>query len=156
MKDNVVKLKAELRWAYLAKPNTEGEYATGKYQVDIVIDEQEKRKLKAFAGNLSGKQILRAEEDGRFRLTVKTARKPAVVDRYKKPMSDEEVACIGNGTTALVAVNIFEAKNQRFAGLCAVKVLELKECTSAENIFDDDEEDLEEEGSLFDDDEVLS
>ena len=39
MANEVILKNVKLRWAYLDKPQTTGEFASNKYQVDVVLDD---------------------------------------------------------------------------------------------------------------------
>ena len=43
MANEIILKNVKLRWAYLDKPQTNGEFASNKYQVDVVLDEASKK-----------------------------------------------------------------------------------------------------------------
>lgn len=130
----------ELCWAYLAEPNTKGEYASGKYQVDVVINEDQKALLETL--QFSPKQKIKDLGEGKFSVTLKSTVKPRVLDKDCMPMSDETVAKIGNGSIANVKVVAYETRGATFLGLSDIRVKNLIEYTGASSVqelLDDDE-----------------
>ena len=139
MANEVILKNAKLRWAYLDKPQTNGEFASNKYQVDVVLDEASK---KAVEGMKSSRQKFK-EKDGETIITLKSTVKPHVyvMDKgIKRLMTDEELKTIGNDTIAHVKVNQYNTKKYgAFAGLGALKIVELKRYASDDDFGDDDD-----------------
>lgn len=139
MANEVILKNVKLRWAYLDKPQTNGEYASNKYQVDVVLDDVAK---KAVEGLKSNRQKFK-EKDGDTLITLKSSVKPHVyvVDKgIKRLMTDEELKSVGNDTVAHVKVNQYNTqKYGMFAGLGAIKIVELKQYTGDDDFGDDDD-----------------
>lgn len=139
MANEVILKNVKLRWAYLDKPQTQGEYASNKYQVDVVLDEAAKKSVE---GLKSSRQKFK-EKDGETLITLKSSVKPHVyvMDRgIKRLMTDEEMKKIGNDTIAHVKVNQYNTKKYgAFAGLGAVKIVELKQYSADDDFGDDDD-----------------
>lgn len=139
MANEIILKNVKLRWAYLDRPNTQGEFASNKYQVDVVLDPASK---KAVEGLKSNRQKFK-EKDGETIITLKSSVKPHVYvmdNGIKRLMSDEEMKKIGNDTVAHVKVNQYNTpKFGAFAGLGAIKVIELKQYTGDDDFGDDDD-----------------
>lgn len=139
MANEVILKNVKLRWAYLDKPQTNGEYASNKYQVDVVLDDVAK---KAVEGMKSNRQKFK-EKDGDTLITLKSSVKPHVyvVDKgIKRLMTDDELKSVGNDTVAHVKVNQYSTqKYGMFAGLGAIKIVELKQYTGDDDFGDDDD-----------------
>lgn len=139
MANEVILKNVKLRWACLDKPQTQGEYASNKYQVDVVLDEAAKKSVE---GLKSSRQKFK-EKDGETLITLKSSVKPHVyvMDRgIKRLMTDEEMKKIGNDTIAHVKVNQYNTKKYgAFAGLGAVKIVELKQYSADDDFGDDDD-----------------
>jgi hypothetical protein len=142
-----------LMWSYLVTPQVEGDYASGKYQVDIVISDEDKAKLDSFT--ISSKQKFKKTDDG-WQICVKSKKKPKVVDTAKKELSDEVISKIGNGTKAVVSLNIFNTRGQNFVGLGQVMIKELVEYGGGDDFADIPAETSGDTEDPFDTDEVLS
>ena len=54
----------QLQYASLARPNTEGEYASGKFEVRVIMNKEQVQTLKGFG--LSRLVSFRKEEDGSY------------------------------------------------------------------------------------------
>ena len=139
MANEVILKNVKLRWAYLDKPQTNGEFASNKYQVDVVLDDVAK---KAVEGMKSNRQKFK-EKDGDTLITLKSSVKPHVyvVDKgIKRLMTDDELKSVGNDTVAHVKVNQYNTqKYGMFAGLGAIKIVELKQYTGDDDFGDDDD-----------------
>ncbi len=139
MANEVILKNVKLRWAYLDKPQTSGEFASNKYQVDVVLDEANKKLVE---GLKSSRQKFK-EKDGVTLITLKSSVKPHVYisDKgIKRLMTDEEMSKVGNDTIAHVKVNQYATKKfGTFAGLGAVKIVELKQYTGDDDFGDDDD-----------------
>ena len=132
----------ELMWAFLAQPQTKGEFASNKYQVDEVLEGEN---LKTIESLKSKKQSIK-EKDGIKTITLKSTVKPKVYDATGKLMADEDVAKIGNGTVAMVNVSQYDTgKYGTFVGLSAVKVKKLNMYNGSDVFGDEDEEVFDEE-----------
>lgn len=139
MANEVLLKNVKLKWSYLDKPNSQGEFASNKYQVDVVLDEVNKKLIE---GVMSKRQKLK-EKDGEVTITLKSTVKPRVytMDKgIKRLMTDAELAQIGNGTVAHVKVNQYNTqKFGAFAGLGAIKIVELKQYSGDDDFGDDDD-----------------
>lgn len=133
--DNKILKNVKLRWAYLAKPNTAGEFASNKYQVDLVLDGDN---LKTVQSLKNKKQVIK-EKDGINTITLKSSVKPYVYDKTKALLSEEDLAKIGNDTVAHVQVTLYESKFGKYLGLGAIKIIDLKPYGAGADIFGDDE-----------------
>ena len=137
----VVLKNVELNWAFLAEPSTKGEYASGKYQVDIVFDEEQKKTLETL--QFSPKQKIKDAGDGKYTITLKSTIKPRVLDNDLLPMPDEKVGKIGNGSTANVKIVAYETRGAIFLGLSDIRIKTFVEYTggaSVKDLLDDGEE----------------
>lgn len=142
----------ELRWAHLSQPSTKGEYASNKYEVMVVMDKDNAKLVKELK---NASQDLKEFEDGMYGITLKSSKKPRVVNKAKKVMSDDEVASIGNGTKAIVKVNQYIGfKSKVFLGLQAVMITDLKEY-AGEDPFADIEALDDDDATMTDDDDLL-
>lgn len=131
----IVLKNVKLRWPFLAKKNEGGEFASGKYQVDVVLEGDN---LKTIEGLKNKKQKIK-ERDGVSTITLKSSVKPHVYDRGKALMSDEAIAKIGNDSVAHVKVTQYSSKFGDYLGLGSIKVLEVKEYTGSDSDFGDDD-----------------
>lgn len=131
----IVLKNVELRWPYLAKKNDAGEFASGKYQVDVVLEGEN---LKTIEGLKNKKQKIK-ERDGVFTIVLKSSVKPRVYNRAKQVMSDEDISKIGNGTTAHVKVTQYSSKFGDYLGLGSIKILDVKEYSGSDADFGDDD-----------------
>jgi hypothetical protein len=139
MANEIILKNVKLRWAYLDKPQTTGEFASNKYQVDVVLDSASKKAVEELK---SSRQKFK-EKDGDTLITLKSSVKPHVYvmdNGIKRLISDEEMKKIGNDTVAHVKVNQYNTnKYGMFAGLGAIKVIELKQYTGDDDFGDDDD-----------------
>ena len=147
MKETVLK-NVKIRWPFLSKPNTEGEFASNKYQLDIIL-EGDNRKI--MEGLINKKQKIK-ERDGVASITLKSSVKPRVYDSAKALMSDEDLAKVGNDSVAHVKVTSYSSKFGDYAGLGSVKVIKVKEYLGDADFGDDDDDS---DAAPFDDDEEL-
>lgn len=140
----------ELRWAHLAEPSTKGEFASNKYEVFVVMNKKDAdlvSKLK------SPNQDVKELDDGLYGITLKSSKKPRVMNKRKEILSDDELKAIGNGTRAIVKANQYVGfKGKVFLGLQAVMITDLKEYLG-EDPFPDIEADADD--SATDDDELI-
>lgn len=137
----VILKNVELRWPFLTKKNEGGEFASGKYQVDVVLEGDN---LKTIEGLKNKKQKIK-ERDGVSTITLKSSVKPRVYNRSKQVMSDDEVMKIGNGTTAHVKVTQYSSKFGDYLGLGSIKILDVKEYSGNDADFGDDDEEGQDE-----------
>lgn len=140
MQEFVLK-NVELRWPYLAKKNEGGEFASNKYQVDLVLTGDNLKKVEEAKNK---KQKIK-ERDGVSTITLKSSVKPRVYDRSKAIMSDEDIAKIGNGTVAHVKVTQYSSKFGDYLGLGSVKVLEVKQYSGSDDFGDDEDDEGQDE-----------
>lgn len=123
--DAITVKNVKLKWAFLAEPNTKGEYASNKYQVDILVPSATAKEITA---KISKRQKFKKDEEtGLYSLSVKSSKKPMVMDAHKHLMSDDDIRKIGNGSEGHVKINFFEVRKEVFAGLNAVMVTKLVE-----------------------------
>lgn len=155
MNSNVVVLQnVTLKWAFLSKPQTEGPYASGRYQVNIVMSDEDKKKLESY--DIASQQKFRKTEEGLWEICVKSKNKPTVKDAHKNALSDELIQKIGNGSTAVVALNIFEMRGKNFIGLNGIILRKLVEYTGSSPLDSIEIEGVEEAVPFDTEDEVLS
>lgn len=138
----------ELRWASLAEPQTKGEFASNKYQVDVVFNKDTAKLVKDLK---NARQTLKDLGDGLYSITLKSNKKPRVVNSKKMAMSDDELKSIGNGTKAIVKATQYKGfKDAIFLGLTAVMITDLHEYTGADPFadieVDDDSASMSEDG----------
>lgn len=140
---------AELRWAFLAEPQTKGEFASNKYQVDVVIGKEDAKAIKDLK---NARQTLKDLGDGLYSITLKSNKKPQVVNAKKVPLSDDELKSIGNGTKAIVKATQYKGfKDAIFLGLRAVMITNLVPYAGADafadiDVADDTPFDVSEDG----------
>lgn len=124
----------ELRWACLAEPMTRGEFASNKYQVDVVMDKDTAKIVKELK---NPRQQIKELDDGLYSITLKSTKQPNVLDARKVKLSEEDMKRIGNGTKANVRVNQYLGfKDQTFLGLKAVMITGLQEYAGADDFAD--------------------
>ena len=144
MKPTQTLKNVELMWAFLAQPQTKGEFASNKYQVDVVLDGEN---LKLIEDLKSKKQQIK-EKDGIKTFTLKSSVKPRVYDATGRLMTDDEVAKIGNGSVAMVNITQFTTpKYGSFVGLSAVKIKKMNTYTGSD-VFGDEDEEVFDEGLI--------
>lgn len=123
----------KLKWAFLAQPNTKGDFASNKYQVDVVLEGANLDTVNSLKNN---KQKVK-DKDGIKTITLKSSRKPRVYTATGALMSDAEIAKIGNDSVAHVIVEQYDAgKFGKMLGLGSIKVVELKAYTAGDNFED--------------------
>lgn len=149
----IVLKNVELRWAFLAEPQTKGEFASNKYQVDVVLDETAMKQIKPV---LNSRQSIK-EKDGISTVALKSSVKPHVYIKdkgVKRLMTDEELKSVGNGTKAMVKAVQYDTKRYgTFVGLGAILITDLKHY-AADDDFGEDDDDIfaesdEEDGELI-------
>lgn len=144
MKPTQTLKNVELMWAFLAQPQTKGEFASNKYQVDVVLDGEN---LKLIEDLKSKKQQIK-EKDGIKTFTLKSSVKPRVYDATGRLMTDDEVAKIGNGSVAMVNITQFTTpKYGSFVGLSAVKIKKMNTYIGSD-VFGDEDEEVFDEGLI--------
>lgn len=142
----------ELNWAHLGEPSTKGEYASNKYEVQVVVDKEQAKVINELKNS---SQDLKKLEDGRYAITLKSQSKPIVMDAKKIRWDVDKAKTIGNGTIANVSVNQYVGfKNKTFLGLNGVMVLDLKEYAGADP-FADIEADADDSAPFDSDDDEL-
>lgn len=142
----------ELRWAHLAEPSTKGEFASNKYEVQVVMSKDDAKLVKELK---SPQQEIKELGDGLYGITLKSSKKPKVVNKAKVPLTDDEIKAIGNGTRAIVKANQYSGfKGKTFLGLQAVMVTDLKAYEGADP-FSDIEADADDSAPFDTDDDDL-
>ena len=142
----------ELRWACLAEPQTRGEFASNKYQVDVVFGKEDAKAIKELK---NARQTIKDLGDGLYSITLKSNRKPQVVDTKKRPLSVDELKAIGNGTKAIVKANQYNGfKGKTFLGLQAIMITTLVPYEGADP-FSDIEADADDSAPFDTDDDDL-
>lgn len=140
----------ELRWPHLAEPSTKGEFASNKYEVLVVMD---KKNADAVSKLKAPNQDLKELEDGLFAITLKSSKKPKVMNKRKELLSDDELKAIGNGTRAIVKANQYVGfKGKTFLGLNAVMVTDLHEYAGGDPFADIE---VDADDSATDDDDLI-
>ena len=140
----------ELRWPHLAEPSTKGEFASNKYEVFVVMD---KKNADAVSKLKASNQDIKELDDGLYGITLKSSKKPKVMNKRKELLSDDELKAIGNGTRAIVKANQYVGfKNKVFLGLNAIMITELHEYAGGDP-FSDIEVDADD--SITDDDDLI-
>lgn len=145
--DNLVVKNVKLKWAFLAEPNTQGDYASGKYEVSVVLSPEQAEDLK---GKINARQKIKTDKDGDLVITLKSSVRPIVVDASNLPLGAEKLKKLGNGTVANVRVNLYQARGMTFAGIGAIKIKDYKEYVSKADTSDLDDEDTLAANSLGD------
>lgn len=142
----------ELRWAHLAEPSTKGEFASNKYEVQVVMSKDDAKLVKELK---SPQQEIKELGEGLYGITLKSSKKPKVVNKAKVPLTDDEIKAIGNGTRAIVKANQYSGfKGKTFLGLQAVMVTDLKAYEGADP-FSDIEADADDSAPFDTDDDDL-
>ena len=131
---NAILLKdVEIRWAFLSEPQTRGEYASNKYQVDVLMTKEQAQQVKKLK---NPRQNIK-EVDGKYSITLKSSRQPSVVGKDKVAFTEDELKTIGNGTKAIVKATQYKGyKDQIFLGLKAIMITDLKKYTGADDFAD--------------------
>lgn len=156
--DNTMNITGEIFWAYLAKPNTSGEFPSNKYQVTLAVDKATAVILKK---KINPKQKIK-EVDGKYHIQLKSMLKPIVKLANKTDAPLEVVEKIGNGTTAIVKINFYTVKKEVYAGLNAVllkKIVEYNNDPFSDVEVEVDSEDLDvpfdSEGASADEEDLI-
>lgn len=143
--DTILLKNVKLKWPFLAAPNNKGEFASNKYQVDLVLEGDN---LEAVKKIINPRQKIKVK-DGESVITLKSSVKPRVYNKIKAIMSDEDLKKVGNGSIAHVHVTQYDSKKfGMFAGLGSIKIIDVKEFSGdddfgdSEDIFVEDEEEL--------------
>lgn len=140
----------ELRWAHLAEPSTKGEFASNKYEVMVIMNKKQADEVSKLKGN---SQDLKELDDGLFGITLKSSKKPRVMNKRKEYLTDDEVKSIGNGTRAIVKANQYVGfKGKIFLGLNAVMITDLHEYMGADPFADIE---VDADDSTTDDDDLI-
>lgn len=152
MKSTLLK-DVELRWAYLAEPQTRGEFASNKYQVDVVMNKDQAAVVK---GLKNARQTIKDLGNGLYSITLKSNRQPQVVNAKKVVMTADELKSIGNGTKAIVKVGQYKGfKDATFLGLSAVMVTNLVQYAGADAFAEIDVADDDTAPFSSDDDDII-
>lgn len=147
----------QLYWAFLDRKNTQGEYASNKYEVTVWLTPEQAEEVKKLPR--SSRQKIK-EDNGGYKITLKSTLKPRVtLNATRSIASDDVLKTVGNGTTANVRISLYTAKGQPFLGLGSIVLKDIKEYranndsslyddegtskVSAEDPFDDDDEILD-------------
>jgi len=146
---SIVLKDVELRWAFLSAPQTKGEYASNKYQVDVLMDEKTMKQVKEL---INSRQKIKKVDD-KYSITLKSSRQPKVVGSDKHVLSSDDLKNIGNGTVAHVKANQYQGyKDQVFLGLRSIMIKNLVEYNGGDDFAEfDDDSDI----SSSDDDELI-
>lgn len=136
--DNIIVKNVKLKWAHLAEPNTQGDYASGKYEVSVVLTAEQAEQVK---GAINARQKIKTDKDGDLTVTLKSSVKPIVVDKNGMAYSPDMLKKLGNGTVANVRINLYQSRGMTFAGIGAIKVKDFKEYVSKADTSDLDDED---------------
>ena len=140
----------ELRWAHLAEPSTKGEFASNKYEVLVVMD---KKNADAVSKLKATNQDLKEFDGGLYGITLKSSKKPKVLNKRKERLTDDELKAIGNGTRAIVKANQYVGfKGKVFLGLNAVMITDLHEYEGADPFADIE---VDADDSTSDDDDLI-
>lgn len=140
----------ELRWAHLAEPSTKGEFASNKYEVFVVMNKKQADEVSKLK---SANQDIKELDDGLYGITLKSSKKPKVMNKRKEYLSDDELKAIGNGTRAIVKANQYVGfKGKVFLGLNAVMITSLQEYMGADPFADIE---AEADDSATDDDDLI-
>ena len=152
--NSIVLKDVELKWAFLESPQTRGEYASNKYQVDVIMSSDQAKAVKEL---INPRQQLKKTDDGKYSITLKSSKKPKVTDKSKSIMSDEDIKAIGNGTVAHVKANQDKCfKDQIFLGLKAVMITDFKKYDGGDD-FEDIDAVADDDAAPFDtdDDDII-
>lgn len=136
--ENIVVKNVKLKWAYLAQPNTQGDYASGKYEVTVALTPEQAEEIR---GKINARQKIKVDKDGDTVITLKSSVKPIVANPMGMQYTDAELSKIGNGTTANVRINLYPSRGMTFAGIGAIRVKELKEYVAQGDLSDLADED---------------
>ena len=148
--DNIVVKNVKLKWAHLAEPNTQGDYASGKYEVSVVLSPEQAEQVR---GVINARQKIKTDKDGDLTITIKSSVKPLVVDKTGMAYAPDILKKLGNGTVANVRINLYQSRGMTFAGIGAIKVKDFKEYINKADTSDLNDEDMAEPslGDLEDD-----
>ncbi len=134
--NSIVLKDVELKWAFLESPQTRGEYASNKYQVDVIMSADQAKAVKEL---INPDRKPKKADDGKYQITLKSSKKPKVTDKNKCVMSDDDVKVIGNGSIAHVKANQYKGfKDQIFLGLKAVMITDFKKYDGGDDFEDID------------------
>jgi hypothetical protein len=124
----------ELRWPHLDKPSTKGEFASNKYEVMVVFDKDTADLVKKYKNT---SQDIKELEGDLYGITLKSSKKPVIMNKRKERLSDDVVATIGNGSRAIVRANQYKGfKDKIFLGLNAVMITDLHEYAGSDPFSD--------------------
>lgn len=144
--DTILLKNVKLKWPFLAAPNNKGEFASNKYQVDLVLEGDN---LEAVKKIINPRQKIKVK-DGESVITLKSSVKPRVYNKIKAIMSDEDLKKVGNGSIAHVHVTQYDSKKfGMFAGLGSIKIIDVKEFSGDDDFGDDEDIFVEDEEELI-------
>lgn len=144
--DTILLKNVKLKWPFLAAPNNKGEFASNKYQVDLVLEGDN---LEAIKKIINPRQKIKVK-DGESVITLKSSVKPRVYNKIKAVMSDEDLKKVGNGSIAHVHVTQYDSKKfGMFAGLGSIKIIDVKEFSGDDDFGDDEDIFVEDEEELI-------
>ena len=144
--DTILLKNVKLKWPFLAAPNNKGEFASNKYQVDLVLEGDN---LEAVKKIINPRQKIKVK-DGESVITLKSSVKPRVYNKIKAIMSDEDLKKVGNGSIAHVHVTRYDSKKfGMFAGLGSIKIIDVKEFSGDDDFGDDEDIFVEDEEELI-------
>lgn len=148
--ENLVVKNVKLKWAHLAEPNTQGDYASGKYEVSVTLTAEQAEQVRAA---INARQKIKTDKDGDLVVTLKSSVRPLVTDKAGVAYSTETLKKLGNGTVANVRINLYQSRGMTFAGIGAIRVKEFKEYINKADTSDLADEDMAETslGDLEDD-----
>lgn len=152
MSEKVVLKNVTIKWPFLAEANTKGDFATNKYEVTVVLSEDQAVDLK---GRISPKQKIKVDKDNDTVITLKSKLPPRVLNKEGLPMSVEDIKKIGNGSVANIRVSLFECRGSVFAGIDTLLMKEVKEYVkgSVADLLDEDTAQTTGAAGLLEDDE---
>lgn len=144
--DTILLKNVKLKWPFLVAPNNKGEFASNKYQVDLVLEGDN---LEAIKKIINPRQKIKVK-DGESVITLKSSVKPRVYNKIKAIMSDEDLKKVGNGSIAHVHVTQYDSKKfGMFAGLGSIKIIDVKEFSGDDDFGDDEDIFVEDEEELI-------
>lgn len=137
----------EARFPKINEPDTKGEYADGKYKIEVVLNEANtklyKKELHDVAARIfpgvKGVRIpMKTAKDGTISFIFKSKDKPMILDAKKNKLPPEVV--VGAGSSVRVAGSLAKYEKGPNKGitayLSAVQVVELVEGGSMAKLFD--------------------
>ena len=111
-------------FAHLQEPDSVGDYADGKWKIQLYFeDNAEFREFRDAVMLLykGGREPFKEQEDGTFLLNPKTAHKPSIVDAKLQPITDD----VYKGSKVIASVTPAPYEGGLTTYLNAVQVIEL-------------------------------